>query len=175
MSKRDSVVPEMRTRLQTNKYGKMTSAQWLDLVTQPIMSLLVLCLPLAIFLPRFSFFMIGWMLALAALLGIGIFVMRAYRYARAPIHFARFSAIASLSPLWSRIRPVRMLDEHEKQIKFNQRLCPMPRLEGGRTYIAYYLKDENISILLSIAPANHPEVNEWTPTKLFKRRFEQRQ
>lgn len=174
MSKRDSVVPEMQARLQSNKYGKMTTNQWFDLVTQPIVSLMVLCLPLAIFLPQFSLFMIGWMLALLAVISIGIFVMRAYRYARAPIHFAHFNATSSAAALWNRLRPLHLLDEHEERIKFNQRLCPMPKLEGGRAYIAYYLKDDNVHILLSIAPANHPDSADWQPTKLFARRFEQR-
>ena len=40
--KRDEVVPEMRERLLANRNGRLTTSQWLDLIVQPLLILLLL-------------------------------------------------------------------------------------------------------------------------------------
>jgi len=173
MNQEDRVVPEMRERLSTNRYGKLTANQWMDMVLQPLMSILVLSIPMMIFLPRLLFSM-GLMLITAGFLVIlGMLVMRAYRYARAPVHFAYLRATSS-THLWLPWQNLRMVDKDQHVLQFKKRLAPAPRVQKDRTYIVYYLRDHESHILLSLAPVNHPNLDNWLPTKVFERRFRER-
>ena len=53
MSTRERVSSQMRSRLLTNRHGKLTSAQWKDMVTEPLGVMLLLLAPANIILgPR---------------------------------------------------------------------------------------------------------------------------
>lgn len=173
MTSTDRVVPEMRERLLINRDGKLTGNQWLDLVTQPLMSLLVLSIPLMLFIPRLMLAMGFWLIAMALVIVLTVLVFRAFRYARTPVHFAILESEQS-TQVWRFFGAIRLKDENGRVLRFTKRLAPAPQLTRGKRYIAYYIKDNDVFTLLSIAPANHPKVEKWHPSQPFIKRFEQR-
>lgn len=174
----DPVVPEMRHRLAANKSGKMTAGQWLDIVLQPLTPLLLLILPAGfILLPRLMLMVArgGWMLLLGIVLFLSWgFIVRARRYARAPLHFAEMRAEHGSPPVWMFWRPLVLVDKDGKWYNFGKRLAPRPILQRGQQCIVYYLNDVDGYVLLSIAPADHPDVEKWRPDRNFFARFEHR-
>ena len=170
----EKILPEMRERLLTNSTGKLTVSQWTDIVTQPIVSLLILLVPLTFIIPRLIWGFGVWMIGFLLLILIGVILMRAFRYARLPVQFEKMQAEADSAPFWMIWRGSVLADDAGKQMRFNSRLAPPPRLKRQTTYDVFYLRDNDRLILLSIAPANHPDAKRWQPTKAFETRLKRR-
>ena len=174
----DPVVPEMLARLRSNKSGKLTTGQWIDIVLQPLTPLLLLLLPGALFiLPRLLLFTVrgGWLaLLLIPIVLLGSFGMRARRYARAPVQFAQLRALHNTPPVWMFWRPLIMTDDTGNQFQFYKRLAPRPFVTKNQLYLVYYLVEADEPVLLSIAPVDHPKVERWLPDRFFFQRFERR-
>jgi hypothetical protein len=174
---KDAVVSEMRARLLTNRNGKMTPGQWLDIVLYPVMTTMVVLIPLSVvmlpvfFRLTFRLWAVGPILVLVFLY---VFITRAYRYARAPIHFATLTSRRSALPVRLFWKSITLYDENGEGLKFGKWLAPRPALKGGQDYIVYYLKDHDSHIVLSLAPADHPDVRLWQPTNLFEQRLARR-
>lgn len=171
----EKIVPEMRERLLINSTGKLTVSQWMDIVTQPIVSLMILLVPLTFILPRLIWGFGLWMIGLLLIVLIGVIVMRAFRYARLPVQFGRMQAKGDSAPIWMVWRGSVLTDEAGKLFRFNSRLSPPPRLKQDSTYDVYYLRDNERLILLSVAPATHPDAKRWQPNKSFETRLKRRQ
>src|SRR5262245_47026162 len=102
--KRDDVTSEMRERLLANRHGKLTSSQWWDMITEPLVMVLLLLAP-GIIILRFtlvSLFIGGfWMVGLALIVGlVAMLVWRARRYARMAVQFATLYAGSEWRPKW---------------------------------------------------------------------------
>lgn len=177
-SKSDVVSPEMRARLARNRDGLLTKDQWLDVVTEPLVTLLVLLAPAALlFGPRLASFSLrgGFLLLLVvlAVLGVPVF-FRARRYARAAVNFGVLqagSAPASFLLFW---KPQTLYTDDGKPMRFNRRLAPFMPLRRDQAYLVYYLDDKDGLVLLSSAPCNHPDAPTWYPSNSFKSRFARR-
>lgn len=179
MSNTDPVIPQMRRRIETNRYGKMTPNQWLDIVTQPLMAVMVLLIPLGfILLPRLLLLArFGGLFALVmAVLVIALALLpRAYRYARMPVRFAVLDARADTTAMWAFWRPFTLYDAAGDPLRFRLRLAPSSRIRRDTAYLVYYLRESDDSyVLLSIAPADHPDADKWQPTRAFQTRLQRR-
>lgn len=177
MGKSDDITPEMRRRLITNRNGKLTSDQWMDLTTEPLVGLLLLLPPLILlFGSRVAIFKLAFwiviLLGLAALVAPAIF--RARRYARAPVYFDTFYARSGAAPFWKFWRPPVLFTASGEERRFARRLAPYFPLRAGQPYHVYFLTDSEESTLLSIAPANHPDAGQWQPTEAFAVRLGRR-
>lgn len=176
--KRDLVTPDMQKLLLTNRDGKLSAGQWRDMITEPLVTLLLVMTPgIMILGPRFSSFILGgfWIISGLAVLGIAVTVIfRAQRYARLPVHFEVFYAGNEFRPFWLFWRPQTLYTRADKPIKFAKSLAPYMPLEPGAPYLVYYLKDTTSNVLLSIAPAEHPEAAKWQPSGVFESRFKRR-
>lgn len=176
--KREKLSPEMRSRLLTNRHGRLTADQWKDMVMEPLITLLVLLIPGVFILgPRLGALMVGgfWLFALTGLLAVvASLVFRAQRYARAPVHFAILNAGDDFQPFWMFWKPQVLYTEAGNSIHFQKRLSPHVRLQRGERYLVYYLKDAQTNVLLSLAPASHPDADMWQPTERFGDRFSRR-
>jgi hypothetical protein len=174
--KRDPVVPEMRLRLMANREGRLTPGQWGEMITQPLVVVILLSgFALAAFGPRLLPLLRFWWI-IAPLLLLMVFApatLRAFRYARAPIHFARL--MAGVQPLGIFRRSLHFYTDAEDDIRFPRRLAPRPPLQPDVEYLVYYLQDGKDKVLLSAAPAEHQDAAQWLPTKQFQARFERRQ
>ncbi|GAB4519642.1 MAG: hypothetical protein OHK0046_28820 [Anaerolineae bacterium] len=183
MKRGDSVVPEMRERLSANRSGKLLPSQWLDIVMQPIITLLLLIVPVTVIglpiLPRLAvaLFRGGWIVILLVIVVLVVsFMIRAARYARMPVQYGVFSTRSdSLPPVWMFWRAIRLYDEAGSMTRFSKRLCPRPLLLPDQQIIVYFLKEAEDNVLLSTAPADHPDVDLWQPDRYFEARLRRRQ
>jgi hypothetical protein len=178
MALRDEVSAEMRDRLSNNRHGRLTVDQWKDMVTEPIIILLMLTIAaVLVFGPRLLVLTARGMvfLVLAVLLMLVVpLAFRAWRYARAPVHFERLYASdnpASAVLFW---RPQVLYTENGTEIRFRRRLAPITQLRPNRAYCVYYLRDAGQYVLLSMAPADHPDAERWQPSQTFHERFARR-
>lgn len=178
MSVQDSVSPDMRDRLLTNRHGKLTSDQWKDMVTEPLAILLVLLMPLVIIAgPRLvAFTLRGIVIVLVAVVVLVILplLFRARRYARAAVHVETLYAGDNPRPMLLFWRPLVLYTKAGNLIRFKKRLAPNVRLRPNHAYLAYYLRDAGEYVLLSIAPADHPDSDRWQPSSAFHERFARR-
>jgi len=177
--KRDIVSREMRARLMTNRDGKLTSAQWKDMVTEPFIKLMVLMIPMsAVFIMPIGRLALRnwWLFVLIVLLVVFVpMISRARRYARAPLHFVTLYAGRSPRAWWMFWRPEVLYDEKGKAYKFAKGLTPYTGLDANEAYLVYYLQEPQQQLILSLAPAEHPDAASWQPTKYFHQRQGQRQ
>lgn len=173
--KADIVTDKMRERLMSNRDGRIATDQWLDLVIDPLVTLLLLVVPAAIILgPRFTAFVVSLQLPiilLLALVAVGVpLFLRARRYARAPLHFDILTAEENpRGPLlfW---RPQQFETQDGEIVRFYKRLSPFMYFRPGYPYMVYFLEEPGGNILLSVAPTDHPDAEKWYPTKFFERR-----
>ncbi len=175
--KRDMVTSEMRENLSVNRDGKLSSGQWKQIVTEPLVKLLLLMIPgLVVLGPRIASFIIGGLwISIVVLVGLGLMLLaRAIRYARMPLYFGIFQAADSQHPRWMFWKGNVLYTEANKPIRFGTQLTPRTRLQAGQPYLVYYLKEEKNYVLLSIAPADHVDAARWQPTPAFQGRSAQR-
>ncbi|MBZ0283957.1 MAG: hypothetical protein K8L97_24675 [Anaerolineae bacterium] len=176
--KRDVVTPDMQKRLLINRDGKLTPGQWRDMITEPLVTLLLLMTPgIMVLGPRLGAMFFGGftLIALLALVGLAVTVIfRAQRYARLPVHFEVFYAGNEFRPFWLFWRPQILYTRADKPMRFAKSLAPYLPLEPGQPYLVYYLKDTAANVLLSIAPADHPEAAKWQPSASFEGRYKRR-
>jgi hypothetical protein len=168
----------MRARLVVNRHGKLTGNQWKDMVTEPLVTLLLLLAPTIMILgPRVMAVTVRglWLVAIAFVLMVIVpMVFRAQRYARAPVHFDTFYAgdyPTSRLLFW---KPLVLYTADGQPVRFVKRLAPRLRLNANRAYLVYYLKDARQHVLLSIAPVDHPDAAHWQPSETFQMRFNRR-
>lgn len=176
--KHDPVNRDMRARLEQNRHGKLTADQWKEMVIEPLVTLMVLMIPAVVVMgPRLAMFVRGGTLYIVLLL-VGILILsmilRAIRYARAPLHSARLYAADDIRPFWMFWKADVLYNESDKAVKFHKWLTPRTRLRPGQTYLVYYLKDAERNVLLSFAPADHEDTAKWTPSSVFEGRLHRR-
>jgi len=174
--KRDPVVPEMRKRLMANRDGLLIKGQWFDLIVEPLLIVVVL-LGLAFII--FGDDMIalfddaGWLiLPIVALIVFLPAILRAYRYARAPIQFTRLNA--GVQPWWGFWKPMVFYTKKDELVRFPRRLAPRLPVHIDGEYLIYYLEEPGGKVLLSYAPVDHEDAEYWMPTKQFAVRRERR-
>jgi hypothetical protein len=173
----ETLTTAMRDRLCTNRHGRLTTDQWKEIVTEPLV-LLLLALPVLLLVlgPRLAFLVgRGWLIGLGLVLLFGLVtVLRAVRYARAPVQVA--TLCAQDAGLWRPVlwKPVVLYRETGEGVRFAKRLAPTIHLRPDQRYLVYYLKEGSSHVLLSMAPADHPDAAQWQPSELFETRLNQR-
>lgn len=176
--KRDNVAHEMRERLFANRNGRLLPAQWIDLVIEPLVTALILVMvALPVFGARFvALFRASWWILLPTIIVLIAVpaIMRAYRYARAPIQFAHLYGTERAGRRWAFWRPLEFQSAGEEIVRFTKRLSPRPVLQQDREYLIYYLEDARGKVLLSCAPADHQDAELWQPSKQFGDRLSHR-
>lgn len=174
--KRDIVVPEMRERLLANRDGRLHVGQWIDLIVQPLVTLVILVgAGFLVFGGRMLvLFEEAWWILLPVLFVVVVLpiLLRAYRYARQPIHFARL--YAGVQPFGGYFRSQVFYTADDEQIAFPKRLAPRLPLQLEREYLVYYLDEPTGKVLLSAAPSDHEDAELWEPTKRFQIRYGRR-
>jgi hypothetical protein len=175
--KKDAVSKEMRARLLANRNGRLTVQQYKDIITAPLATLLVLLAPLIVILgARLAVFARGlWIVLLIGIIGLLLtLLLRARRYARLPVHFAVLNAGEQPRAFWPLWKSQVMYTQAGEAVSFGSRLAPNLPLRPHADYLVYYLEDTGGRILLSLAPADHPDADQWQPTGVFDTRFKQR-
>jgi hypothetical protein len=176
--KNDVISDDMRVRLLANRNGKLTIQQYKDVITAPLATLLVLLAPLIVILgARLAVLTMRglWIVLLVGFVVVVVpLVLRARRYARAPVHFAVLNAGDQPRSFWQFWKPQIMVRQDGVATTFRSRLAPYLPLRPNQDYVVYYLEEIGGAILLSLAPADHPDAGQWQPTSVFQTRFKQR-
>lgn len=168
------IQPEMYNNLLANRDGKLTTEQWKDMVTEPLVRVLVLMLfaaPMLLFMgPRmFAFGWRGLMVALVLVFVLFVvpMVFRARRYARAPLYHAMLMTGSITRPWWMFWRPHIFFADDGTPQRFARLLVAPGRLKANTEYMVYYLKEADSNVLLSLIPADHPEASRMRPSASF--------
>jgi hypothetical protein len=169
---------EMRVRLLANRNGRLTVQQYKDIITQPLATLFVLLTPLIIILgARFAMLAVRGLLFVLLVGIVALLVplaLRARRYARAPVRFAVLKAGSHPHSFWQFWKSQAMQTQAGETVPFRSRLAPYLPLKVNTDYLVYYLEEPGGNILLSLAPADHPNAEDWRPTTVFDTRFKDR-
>lgn len=176
--KRDFIRPEMRAALLTNRQGKLTSAQWREVVSEPLVTLLLLMVPGILILRSalVTLFVGGlWIIGAAALVGIGLMLaLRARRYARVALDFAVLRAADERRPVWMWWRPHVFMHSNGEALRFRRSLAPSAGIQPGREYLVYYFTEASGKTLLSLGAVDHPDADHWRPSSYFEGRRQRR-
>lgn len=171
MSDRDAVPQAMRQRLLRNRQGRLTTDQWKDIVTEPLVAILILLGPVLVVLGARLLLNVRGLLFVLLVVVLVITVptlFRALRYARASVNFAELYAgdrPASRLFFW---QPLILYTQDGEALRFKKRLAPWLPLRPNQSYIVYYLQDPGNKVLLSYAPARHPDAESWQPGEAVK-------
>ncbi len=180
--KRKSTPKMLKTWLSTNRHGKLTSDQWLNLVTAPLPVLMVLATPvlLALFMTPARMFLrfgrLGRYALPLLLLGIVLMlVFRARRYATLPIYQGVFYPGETGNGLWARVRrQMTVYTAAGDPVLLDGFAADPPYLEPDIPYLMYYLEEPDRRTLLSYAPTDHPDIERWQPSERFYQRQQKR-
>ena len=146
---------EIRNDLKRNREGKLSSRQWLQLITEPLMTLLLLSVPLILIAGRYG--PAGRLMVLAL---IGAFVltmaMRALRFARVKLSYRVLFADGA-QPRWKFWRKATLANKSGETIRFDHRLSGRVNIEPDQALHAYYAEAGGRRILLSVVPKRHPD------------------
>lgn len=177
--KRDPVTADMRQRLLANRDGRLTPAQWGELIAQPLfMLILLLGMGIAALGTRMVLLVRFWWLIIPLLLIVIVtpMIFRAFRYARMPIKITHLNAGVQSWRAWGKTLNFYIPDDtpEGKPVKFSARLSSSLPLTTDVEYLIYYLDEPNGRVLLSAAPSEHEDAALWQPTKNFEIRKQRR-
>lgn len=161
------VSPRMRQFLLANKKNKLHPDQKREIVFEPLISILLLMVPVIILLRGYLFtiFVGGlWMIgALGVLYGVFQLYRRSRRYARVKIFYGIYHTGEYLAPRWQFWKAISLMSQSGDSVRFKRSLAAEKYLQPNQNYIVYYVKENDDHILLSYAPTNHPEIDHWKP------------
>lgn len=167
MSSSEKLSRETRNDLMRNREGRLSSRQWLQLITEPLTTLLLLSVPLILIAGRYG--PAGRLIVLAL---IGAFVltmaMRALRFARVKLCYRVLYADAS-APRWRLWRKTTLASKSGDAIRFDHRLSGRLSLQPDQALHAYYIEAGGRRILLTALPKRHPESELAEPSIHFER------
>jgi hypothetical protein len=180
--KRDAMPQMIKAWLATNRHGKLTSDQWLNLVTAPLYALLPLSVPLVllfIYTPlRYALRLGAYGGYLLILVGGGVVMMlilRARRYASLPLYQDVLYPDKHNRGVWGWLqRAMTLYTEKGDSVPFTRFVTSPPRLEADMPYLVYYLQDGGQRTWLSHAPLHHPDAKGWQPSEAFYERQKKR-
>jgi hypothetical protein len=168
MDTTQSLPADMRQRLIVNRRGQLTPDQRRDLVMQPVVTLLLLLPAILLYGPRFKglLFAGGGMVGLVLVgLFVGLLMWRSYRFNHARVYATVLQAGKSSRSRWAFWKPLTLYTQTKQPVYFHRRLAPGLRLEPAQDYLVYYLQEADRQILLSLAPADHPDAAQWQPSE----------
>ncbi|MEM6527766.1 MAG: hypothetical protein AAF653_05700 [Chloroflexota bacterium] len=169
-NKRNTVSRMMQIWLKENGRGKLAYDQWMELVTLPLLPMLLASVPVIVL---FAFSPVGGLqilrvarfggvvVLLVLVLIIGALVVRGIRLSKLPVHQAKLYAGAE-SDLFSRFsRTFVMYTRGGDPIEFNNMLRGKPDLIPDEPYVVHFLEDEERRTMVSYGIASHPNADEW--------------
>lgn len=167
MSASEKLSRETRKDLERNRDGRLSSRQWLQLITEPLTTLLLLSVPLILIAGRY-----GPAGRLIVIVLIGAFVltmaMRAWRFARVKMCYRVLFADGS-GARWKLWRKTTLASKSGDAIRFNHRLCGRLKVEPDQALHTYYVEAGGRRILLTAVPKRHPDSELAEPSARFER------
>lgn len=146
---------ELRKDLERNREGRLSTRQWLQLITEPLTTLLLLAVPLILLVGRYG--LAGRLIVLALVVGFVLTMgMRALLYARVKLSY-RVLYAEGLHARWKFWRKTTLTSKTGDSVRFDHRLSDRVKLKPDQALHVYYAETGGRRILLSMAPKRHAE------------------
>lgn len=157
---------ETRNDLKRNREGRLSSRQWLQLITEPLTTLLLLSVPLFLIAGRYG--PAGRLIVIAL---IGAFVvtmaMRALRFARVKLCY-RVLFADGLGARWKLWSKTTLASKTGDAVRFDHRLCGRLKVQPDQALHTYYVEAGGRRILLTAVPKRHPDAELAEPSIHFE-------
>jgi hypothetical protein len=156
---------DIKKDLERNRNGRLSTRQWIELITEPLTTLLLLSVPLILISGRYG--PAGRLFVLAIVLGfVVMIVMRAIRFSRVKLHY-RILYVEHLYPRWQVWRNTKLMTKSGKPIQFNHQLSHKQPLQKDQALMVYYIEVGDRRVLVSCLPQKHPKASSAIPASLF--------
>ena len=148
-----------------NRDGRLSSRQWLELITEPLTSLLLLSVPLALLLGRYG--MAGRLLVVALILGFLLTVaLRAIRFSRVRLCY-RVLYPEEIHPRWRFWKKTTLASRSGESVRFDKRIASKVKLQPEAGLCVYYFDFGERRVLVSMIPEEHPKADIAEPSNVF--------
>ncbi len=166
MSAKEKLPRETRNDLKRNREGRLSSRQWLQLITEPLTTLLLLSVPLILIAGRYG---PAGRLIVIALLGAFVLTMamRALRFARVKPSY-RVLYADGLNSRWKLWRKTTLASKSGETIRFHHRLSGRLNAPPDQALHTYYVEAGGRRILLTAVPKRHPQAELAEPSDHFE-------
>ena len=159
---------DLRNDLKRNRDGRLSSRQWMKLITEPLTTLLLLSVPLILLVGRYG--MAGRVIVLALVAGFVLTMgVRALLFARVKLCY-RVLYADGVQSRWQIWRKTSLASKSGDTIRFDHRLADRPKLKPDQALHVYYAEAGGRRILLSTVPRRHPQADLAEPSDSFERR-----
>ena len=167
MNSSEQLPRELRNDFKRNREGRLSSRQWMQLITEPLTTLMLLSVPLILLAGRYG--PAGRMIVLALVAGFALMMgMRALRFARVKLCY-RVLFAEGLQKRWMFWRKTTLTSRSGETIRFNHRLASKLKVKPDQALHAYYVEAGGRRILLSMIPQRHPLASLAEPSDSFER------
>lgn len=158
----------LKNDFQRNRDGKLSSRQWMELITEPMISLMLLSVPLILLVGRFG--IAGRYIVLLVVVGFVIMtLLRAIRFSRVKLTYRVLFAEQSY-PRWMFWRKTTLTTKSGESVRFHYHVVRKLDLPQNEALSVYYIVVADRLILLSAISQKHPQAHIAEPTPVFTRR-----
>ena len=155
MSYSDQLPGELLADIKRNREGRLSSRQRIELVTEPLATLLLLSVPLILIAGRYG--PAGRVFVLLLVAGFALtIVMRALRFARVKLCY-RVLFAERLSARWMFWRKTSLTDRSGEPVRFDHRLSRKLKIKPDQSLHVYYVEAGDRRIMLNMTPRDHPQ------------------
>ena len=165
MESAEQLTRELRKDFQRNRDGKLSTRQWIELITEPLTSLLLLSVPLILLAGRYG--PAGRLMVLALVAGFALTMgLRALRFARVKLSY-RVLFAERLHARWMFWRKTTLTDKAGQPIRFDHRLGSKLKVKTDQPLHVYYIEAGGRRIVVNMLPQKHPEASLAEPSEYF--------
>ena len=165
MSYSDKLPSDLLADIKRNRDGRLSSRQRVELVTEPLATLLLLSVPLILIAGRYGPAGRAFVLALIAGFVLTI-VMRALRFARVKLCY-RVLFAERLHSRWMFWRKTTLTDRSGERMRFDHRLSRKLKIKPDQSLHVYYVEAGDRRIMLNMIPRDHPQADLAEPSDNF--------
>lgn len=165
MAYRDELPRELLADIKRNREGRLSSRQRVELVTEPLATLMLLSVPLILIAGRYG--PAGRVLVLALIAGFALtIIMRALRFSRVKLCY-RVLFAERLGSRWAFWRKTTLTDRSGGIVRFDHRLSRKVKIKPDQSAHVYYVEAAGRRILLNMTPRDHPQAELAEPSDNF--------
>lgn len=164
----DRLPKDLVNDFRRNREGRLSTRQWLELITEPVVSLLLLSVPLVLIFGRYG--MAGRLLVLALIAGfLATIVLRAIRFARVKLCY-RVLYAEQLQPRWKFWRKTVLTSRAGDTVRFQHKIAGKLKIKPDDALHVYFVSAGDRSILVSMISQEHPKADLAEPSADFVQR-----
>lgn len=167
MPRTDKLPHEMLQNLARNRDGRLSTRQRMELITEPLTTLLLLAVPLILLAGRYG--PAGRIIVVALVVGFFLtMTLRAWRFARVKLRY-RVLYSEGLPARWMFWRKTTLASKAGEPVRFNHRLSGKLKIKPDQALHVYYVEAVDRRILLNMVPQKHPQADAAEPSEYFER------